>query len=252
MVQVLSTHLHEVVMDTRGLLPRFYELRNRAFANAVKCLRGWPEEVFNKSSATWVEICTPEALVKEMAYTVANCVAAGLVRTPSRWPGVKVTVDEVGRRVVRVKRPDVYFDANNPDWPDEVEIPIVMPEMLVQQYGSEDAARSVVQQQVDRRVHEAHAKLKHQGRGILGAKRVLKRPHTARASSWEPFGGRKPRFAAAGDPVVAQALIAQNRAFDRDYRIAWRNVKAGHHDVVFPYGTWKMSFSHGVRCRPPP
>lgn len=94
MMQLMSTHSHEVLSDPRGMLPRFFELRNRLFANALKALLGWPEEVFSRGAASWVELTTPEAMIKEMAYTAANCVTAGLVRTPRRWPGAKVLVEE--------------------------------------------------------------------------------------------------------------------------------------------------------------
>ncbi len=45
--------------------------------------------------------------MKEMAYVAADCVAAGLVRTLAMWPGAKVLVDDIGRRVVEVKRPNL-------------------------------------------------------------------------------------------------------------------------------------------------
>ncbi len=253
MMQLMSTHPHEVLTDTRGVLPRFFELRNRMFANAIKVLRGWPEEVFNKSPCNWVELDTAEAFVQSAAYVAANCVAAGLVRTPRRWPGAKVLVDEMGRRVVTVKRPDFYFDPDNPNWPEEVSIPIVMPKMLVEAYGSEDAAREVIQLELDRLIRKAHADNKRSGRGYAGRKRVLKTPHTARARSYERFGNRVPNFAAAGNGAVAARLIQRRRAFLETYRQAWLGWTAGERDVVFPSGTWKMRFQHAATCgRSPP
>ena len=38
-VQVLSNHMHEVLTDTRGELPKFLSQRNRLMANAIKVLR---------------------------------------------------------------------------------------------------------------------------------------------------------------------------------------------------------------------
>ncbi len=121
-VQVLSNHIHEVLTDTGGNLPKFFELRNRLLANAVKCHRGWPEEVFSRTAMSYVELLTVRAIVQKIAYVISNCVAAFLVRSPRDWPGAKVLVDDLGRRVVRVRRPDIYIDSKNPQWPEFVEL----------------------------------------------------------------------------------------------------------------------------------
>ncbi|MFO0571740.1 MAG: hypothetical protein U0263_39310 [Polyangiaceae bacterium] len=97
-VQVLSNHMHEVLTDTRGNLPKFFELRNRLLANAVKCHRGWPEEVFSRTAMSCVELLTTESIVDKIAYVITNCVTAFLVRSPRAWPGAKVLVNDIGLR----------------------------------------------------------------------------------------------------------------------------------------------------------
>lgn len=250
--QLLSDHMHEVLTDTRGNLPRFFELRNRLFANAIKCHRGWSEEVFSRTQANWVELTTPRAVIAKIAYVIANCVAAFLVRTPRKWPGVTVLVDDIGRRVVRVERPKMYFDANNPKWPAVVELAVEMPEQVREHCGGDDEARAAIQEELDEQIQEAHAEAKRKGRPFLGAARVLKTSFKARADSWEEFGSRWPTFAAAGDVEAAASAVARLRAFRATYRECWLLVKNGERDVVFPYGTWKMAYSYGVRCEPPP
>ncbi len=249
-IQVMSNHTHETMTDGRAELSRFLELRNRAFANAVKVLRGWSGEVFDKRPACWVELRTPEAVVDKMAYTIANCVKAGLVRTPRRWPGAKVLVDDLGRKVIKVKRPRVYFDPEH--WPDEVTIPIVMPKKLEERYGSPEACRAAIQVEVDRHVRAAHAQNEQRGCGYLGAKRVLKQPHTGRADSEERSGALTPTFATGGDPAVAQALIEERDIFLTQYRRALQAWREGIRDVLFPFGTWKMRRYHAVRCHAAP
>ncbi len=252
MMQLLSSHLHEVLTDVLGVLPRFFELRNRILANALKVLLGWPEEVFSKTPANWVELSTPEAVIKEMAYTAANCVEAGLVRTPRRWPGAKVMVDDVGLKTMTVDRPAGYFDVDNPMWPERVSIPIEMPDLLREAFATEQDARDAIQAELDERVRRAHADNSRDGRGYLGAKRVLKTPHTRRASSFERFGSRTPTFAAAGNPTVAMDLVRRLRAFRAAYRKAWHAWKAGVRGVVFPHGTWRMRLYYGATCEEPP
>ena len=179
--------------------------------------------MFNKSPCNWVELDTAEAFVQSAAYVAANCVAAGLVRTPRRWPGAKVLVDEMGRRVVTVKRPDFYFDPDNPNWPEEVSIPIVMPKMLVEAYGSEDAAREVIQLELDRLIRKAHADNKRSGRGYAGRKRVLKTPHTARArmiwspsatSAWaRPNPSTRPASSPTSPPIARRSTLPSMRSW---------------------------------------
>jgi hypothetical protein len=41
-------------------------------------------------------------------------------------PGRTVLPQELGRRTWRIERPEVYFDANNPQWPDTVELSLRM------------------------------------------------------------------------------------------------------------------------------
>src|SRR4029079_16235741 len=69
-VQVLSTHIHEVLTDVRGTLSAFLRERNRLFANAMKCHRQWPEEVFQRAPTSCVELYGPEAVTKEIGYTL--------------------------------------------------------------------------------------------------------------------------------------------------------------------------------------
>jgi len=250
-MQMLSDHVHEVFTDPDGLLPVFLERRNRAITLSVKAHRGWPGEVFDGEGPSYQELPTPAALVGKTAYVVANCVAAFLVRTPQRWPGAKVLVNEIGERVVRVERPKYWYDADNPQWPDAVEMKIVMPKQLLQSFGSMDAARAAIQGVVDGLVAEAHAEAKRKGRGFLGHKRVTRVPHTDRASSWEKFGKRRPTFVAAGDLEVAREKAAEKRTFECEHREALLRWRAGERDVLFPRGTWMMRRYHGVRCRAP-
>ncbi|HJL18830.1 MAG TPA: transposase, partial [Sandaracinaceae bacterium LLY-WYZ-13_1] len=191
-VQAPSNHLHEVVDDVEGRLPRFYELRNRWLAMALKEHREWDGEVFDKEGAHWLELGTPEAMLQELAYVITNCIHHGLTRTPGKWPGVKVLVDDIGRRVVRVERPDVWLDPDNPDWPPVAEMALEMPAMLVEAFGSEEAAREALRAKVDERAAEARAENKRAGRGYLGAKRVMKTPFDAQATSDSEREGGKP------------------------------------------------------------
>ena len=58
-------------------------------------------------------------------------VEAGAVRYAKDWPGAHTLPAHIGTRVIRVKRPAHYFDPNNPEWPEELELRLEMPVALL-------------------------------------------------------------------------------------------------------------------------
>ncbi len=56
----------------------------------------------------------------------------------------------------------------------------------------------------------------------------------------------------AGCNKVRIAALRRLKAFREAYRTAWKAYAAGERDVEFPFGTYKMVRSFGVRCGPPP
>src|SRR6185436_5501836 len=129
---LMSTHLHLVVTDVDGLLPRFLQFFHRLVALGTKVLRTWEGPVWDHEPTSVVRLLTPEAVVEKIAYVLANPVAAGLVEQAHEWPGAKVLVDELGGGVLRVKRPDVYFDRTNPQWPEEATLELTLPPGVAQ------------------------------------------------------------------------------------------------------------------------
>lgn len=235
-VQVLSTHMHEVLTDVRGNLPAFIRERNRALANALKCHRKWPEEVFQRAPANCVQVLGEAAVLKEIAYVLANCVKAGLVESPEQWRGVGVTAADIGKRVVRVKRPPLYFDPRNPVWPDEAEIAIAMPASVRAAFCEQ--ASATIQRVVRSAVANARKAVRRAGRLFSTMADVFATPFARRSSSFESFGGREPTFATGGQAENAVQARSQRRAFLDAYRSARRAMKDDE-PCHFPEGTWR-------------
>jgi putative transposase len=236
-VQVLSTHMHEVLTDPRGLLPAFVRERNRLLANAIKVHRGWPEEVFQRAPASYVELYGPEAVAKQIGYVLANCVEAGLVNDPDKWPGVTVSVDDIGRRVIEVERPAIYFDPENPQWPERVTLRIEMPQVLEEAYGAN--ATNMLKLAVAAAVERARTIARDAGYVISSAARLMAVPFTRRARSFEPFGKRNPTFATGGNREWLKIALEERRTFRELYRRALDAVREGVPLVAFPEGTWR-------------
>jgi putative transposase len=248
---LMSTHSHEVVTDVRGVYPKFLQTFHRYLALCTKAYRGWPEEVFNKDSSGAHVLLTPEATVEAIAYLIANPVEAGAVRYAKDWPGAHTLPPHVGTRVIRVKRPPHYFDPNNPEWPEELELRLDMPVALDLDYGPE-LARQRIAERVQDKQHQSWNKAKRTGLSFVGARRVLKFAHTKRAKSYEVFGSLNPQFAAAGNRAEATEAVKRLRAFKVQYARALGAWTAGDRSACFPEGTWWMRVCHGARCGPAP
>ena len=246
----MSNHVHLVVTDVLGVLPDFLADFHRWLACATKAHRGWPAEVFDKSQTSAVELVTPVAVVREMAYVIANAPLSGLVRYAHEWPGAMTRVADVGRRVVRAKRPEAWFDAESESvqWPEEIALSIEMPEVLVRAHGSAEAARGVIGREVERRERSAWDEAQKKGRGFLGAERAVRVAITDRGSKWELFGARNPTFAAGGDSEAARGAVERLRGFRGGHRESLVRWRGGERDVVFPAGTWWMRVHHRARC----
>lgn len=249
---LMSNHLHYIVTDREGTRPFLKHDFHTFFARYVKVLRAWPEEVFNKSKTSEQEVLTPHALLDRLAYLIANPVDAFAVRHHWEWPGAKTRPEDIGTRVLRVPRPDAYLRDDDVVWPAVVEFPLEMPSMLEREFGAE-SARRLIAQRVAERERAAWQRAKAEGRSFLGVRRVRATRHTFRASSFEPFGGRNPTFAAGGDREAAARAVRRNRQFRRDYERALARWTSGErHRAVFPHGTWWMVIHHKARVRPPP
>ena len=127
---LMSTHEHLVLTDPNERLPDFLRRLHRLVALGTKVLRKWEGAVWDHERPSVVRLLTERAVIEKMAYVLANPVKAGLVQRAAHWPGVTVLPQELGRRTWKVKRPDFFFDADNPNWPDEVELMLTTPPTL--------------------------------------------------------------------------------------------------------------------------
>lgn len=237
-VQMLSNHFHEVVTDTRGLLPTFLRERNRLFALGIQVHRNWKEPVFSRTTPSCIELLTKEAVLDKIGYTIANCVAAGLARSPEEWPGVTVTADDIGRTVIEVARPNFFFDPKNPRWPETAKLAITLPPAIAAAYETLSIAQSVIREAIENAVQSAREEAARQGFESGAPSKVCE--SNVLASTKAPAGGGGSRtFASVGDKAAAARAIAERRAFRLSYRAALERLRASRAPVVFPFGTWR-------------
>lgn len=242
---VMSTHIHMVLTDVRGKLPKFLGFFHRMVANCTKVYRGWKDPVWDKRQTSAVRLMTSAAVVEEIAYTLANPVTEGLVRRAHQWPGAKVVVGDIGRGTVRVARPKVYLREGNPDWPAEASLPITLPPGVDPSRG--DAFCEQVAAELERLESAAHARMAEERRSFLGIQRSCLVPPASRATTPEPAVDRNPYFAVGrGQGDAWQRAAEALRAFRLAYRVALTRWRWGIRDVVFPAGTWAMGVYHSA------
>ena len=239
----MSTHLHIVLTDPDGILPSFLQFFHRLVALGTKVLRRWDGPVWDHGSTSVVRLMTPEAVVQEIAYTLANPVNAGLVRRAHEWPGAKALVSDLGRGVLHASQPDIYFDPTNPAWPSDIDLPLALPPTIAED-EADQYRRNVAAQLAQ---HEAEARTKVRPELILGPERAATVPPTSRATSFEPLRERNPTFAVGHrNGVEWRCAAASVRTFRAAYRAALEQWRSGVRGAVFPAGTWWMRVFHAV------
>lgn len=250
-VCAMSSHVHLVVTDVRGVLPRFLQFFHRIVALGTKALRAWEGPVWGHEPTSAVRLLTPTAVVEKMAYVLANPVAAGLVRRASEWPGVKTGVGEIGCGVLRAARPAGYFDPKNPTWPSHAEIALTLPPSV-----DPPRARSFrrdVAKELERLEARAHADMERQGHTVLGPVQASGVSPYDRATSFEAPQQRTPTFAVGAQAGGAwKAAATAVRTFRASYRAALDRWHAGVRSALFPAGTWWMRVFHGAGVLGPP
>ena len=243
---LMSTHEHLVLTDTNERLPDFLRRLHRLVALGTKVLRKWEGAVWDHERPSVVRLLTERAVIEKMAYVLANPVKAGLVQRAAHWPGVTVLPQELGRRTWKVKRPDLFFDADNPNWPDEVELKLTLPPTLRGLY-TDAQIRDAVALELTHQERLAQAEVKKRGWRVLGSERARRVSPYRHAKSFEPIRGRNPTFAVGrGQRKAFFAAVAELRAFRRAYRDALERWRAGLRQTVFPAGTWAMRCMHAT------
>jgi putative transposase len=243
-VNVMSDHYHIVLTDTLGNLPNFARELHRLLALGIQCLRRWDGAVWDHNKTSMVELRTPQAVLQQMAYCIANPVAAELVQRAHQWPGVTVSADELGRASRTVKRPAFFFDPENPRWPDTATLTFPMPQNLQMTHAQ---AREIVAAEVEQTERKVQIDLRSRGKKVLGRDRVCAMSPYTQTRTPEPKHERNPTFAVGRQqPEALAEAVAVVRAFRSAYRAALEQWRSGIRDVLFPAGTWLMRWLHAA------
>ena len=266
----LSNHLHSILTDPEAKFPAFLSDFHSLITKCVNHIYGDTGSLWDKKQTNRLYLDDVETIKKQVGYTMANPVAAGLVEEGTLWPGVRAcwpAEKEVIRRPdffrrlgSRVKQPKgslnrrphvAEVDAMNSKWEAEgVEFPPYVVFRLERPPGFDDmdnvALADELRAQIADADQDARDKRKSAGkRSYLGAEKVLELPRWSRSRKLHE------RFA------FVPKVITRNR----DARLeAWRRHKwwrEAHADsfaawqsdpnVEFPIGTYQHRVFHGAK-----
>jgi len=257
----MSSHIHAVVTDQLGKLPKFTRCFHRAIALGVNKIRNRSGTVWENKHTSVVQLLTPNAIVEKIAYTIANPVAAGLVEHAEEWAGAKVCVSDILRGEIRVARPASFFSAKSKRWPAQAALEVSLPpgisaeeaDMFHRQLAAELARRGAVARGDAKAEEEEAEEIDTEGTAAApAAERVIEISPEDRAKSKRPKIGRNPTFAIgrnAGEELRARVVDAL-RAFRGSYRAALVEWCKKTRDIVFPAGTWWMLEFHKASVCP--
>jgi REP element-mobilizing transposase RayT len=239
---VMSNHFHLVLTDVNGELPRFHQYLDALVARAVNRAIAHSEAFWDRESYSAIPLCTTDDVLAKMTYTLANPVAAELVRDARTWPGLWSDPGRIGGPPLVVERPRGLFGKKG-SLPASAQLGLCPPP------GFADAAslRATLEEALAEAQARAAAEVAREGRSFLGAARACAQDPGDRPVTRPPRGGLKPRFAGRSREVLLEALLRW-REFLEAYWEALAAWRAGSRDVVFPPGTWWMRVHYAVRC----
>jgi putative transposase len=240
-VCALSNHIHLIVTDPNGMLPKFCYILFKYIGKCVNVHRDRCENLFAGGvQPSYVRLEDEQAIVEKMAYVVTNPVRGCLVPTSAEWPGVNLWRPGT----YKVRKPPVFFRKHGP-MPETLELEIA-PVPLGADLAK-DAVVEQVAQAIAAREAELRAQHKAAGRTYLGVEGVLAQNPTDTPSSREPRRRVSPLIATR-DTGRRVAALQRIKSFCHDYKVAFKAWCAGQRDVLFPAGVYKMRVEFGVRC----
>ena len=255
-VCVMSNHWHLIVTDPDGRLPEFVGWLDAMVARCLNARRGRWEALWASGSYDARQLLDEPATLGGIGYTLANPVAAGLVREGHQWPGVRLGfgIDAgvgpgCGFRLDRdqdgqyfeVRRPHFFFRQTGP-LPEMACLRLTPPPPSLR-VQSEEVFAAAVRTEVQRREAEARAEADRAKRSFLGRRAVLAQSPADRPTTWEP------RRAVCRQRCTE--AVCRKKAFVAAYREAWLRFRGGMRDALFPAGTYALRLHLGVRCASP-
>jgi putative transposase len=258
----MSSHLHFVATDVKGVLPTFMGEHDSLLSRALNALRGIVG--VNIEGYSVQELTDDEVVVQKSVYALTNACEADLVPRVSQWHGPNSLNLEYGE-TIRIPRPRfALWGPKRPPkqvgkhrskgrakhrgrsrLPEYVELELVRPNVFVDLEDHE--LRRRIRDRVGAREDELIDERRRTGRKAGRMSKILKCSYLDIASSARVLFQRQPRVSGRDRERVKEA-VARHSRFIAQHARASQRFRGGEHTVEFPFGTWLMRRRFNVRC----
>ena len=238
----LGNHHHSLLTDNKGNLPDFKCSFHGNVARGLNAKHGRFDKFWSADGSCDTVRPSDDETLEDMVYILVNAVAAGLVKWGDRWPGFTTYGWRFGE-TRRYWRPKWYFDPNNAEMPDYVDITLERPSIFHEL--SDDELYEKLMKRVRERELEIQADMRRRGRRFAGEAKLRKQYWNNQPRTVDPRFTRTPKVAASSR-WLRLAQLQRDRAWEREYAVAREEQREGGRPV-FPAGTFWMRRHAGVR-----
>jgi len=237
----MSNHLHLVLTDRRGCLPKFMGEFDSMLSRVVNRRLGrrgrlWEGAYRSLPLETQVEV------LGHLAYVAANPVEAGVVSTPDLWPGLISLPQQVGTsRVCTLSRAGLFgCGREGSALPAQATLSLSVPPFF-------DSEPKVFRRLFRRALAETLIEIKTRVRDFKGAGSVkFLDPFSSPAQDLRPTFQLQPHLTNAC--VTRRAELKIWRAAYRAAFARWQEDKT----TIFPAGAYLVVVRHKAKAAPPP
>jgi putative transposase len=238
----MGDHHHIDATDVLGNRPDFKNSFHSTLARGLNAKRGRFDSFWSGGGSC--DTCQPtdEKALMDLVYTDTNPVKAGLVKWGHRWPGFTTYGWRFGETRV-FKRPDWFFDPDNPDNPEEVRVTRIRPKIFMDLSDAE--LFDLLMQKIRERERQIHEEMRKANHRFMGEKKLSRQHWNASAKSFEERFQVVPKVAAS-TTWKRLAQLQRDRDWERQYADA-RAAQARGETPLYPYGTYLMRLRCGVQ-----
>ncbi len=243
-VTVMGDHYRALYYDPHGTLPEFLTYFHRLVAVAMNCYLGRTQN-FWASEQTCKVTCEGSAdQFNKLIDVLTLPVTSHAVDRVSHWPGASSFAAQLQDTEVEFERPK-YFFSEAGRMPARVKLRFFRPEGFAELTKEQWA--SLLQDATKQVEHDAAAERKAMKRNVVGRKAILRRGVSDSLKQSTSDGRLKPL-----SKWQRVAVSVREKVFRKQYAEAYKLLKQGFRNVLFPAGTYQLRVRQLVRCMPLP